>query len=362
MSEGTTYQMLWDCACGATGLLGVTHRHCPVCGTPQDPTRRYYPSDAQKVAVEDHRFHGADLVCGGCDTPNSAAAAFCASCGAPLEGSKAVAARASIGEGVEDSVSAAAAEHRARKQADLRAREAAAMAAIGAPPPAQAGGATVDAAGSGEKGHRMRDFGVALGVLVVGCGGLLLVSLWKKDVSLEVTGHTWERSIVVEDFKTVSESDWRDKVPSDARGVTCHQERRGTTQVADGEDCHTTRSDNGDGTYSEHESCTTRYRDEPTYDDKCAYEVDRWVKVDTAFTRGASLAETPAWPTLSLVGQQREGKRDESYTVNFKGPEDAYSCELPEAKWTTLAVGSRWTSQAGVVTGALDCEALTPSR
>jgi hypothetical protein len=349
MSEGKTYQMLWDCACGATGLLGVTHRHCPACGSPQDVTRRYYPDEAQKVAVEDHRFHGVDVVCGGCDTPNGAAAGFCSACGAPLDGSKSVATRATIGEGVDDSVAAAQAEDRARREAEQRARQAAAAAASGAPVPA-------------ERRFQRRNYAIALGVLIVGCGGLFALASWKKDVAVEVTGHAWERSIIVEAFKTVSESDWRDSVPADARGVTCRQERRGTTQVADGETCTTSRSDNGDGTYSENESCTTRYRDEPTYDDKCAYEVDRWVKIDTAVTRGASLSETPTWPTLSLVGQQREGKRDESYTVSFKGPEDAYSCELPEATWSTFALGSRWTSQAGVVTGALDCEALTPSR
>ena len=41
-----TYQMLWDCSyCDSKKLLGITHRHCPGCGAPQDPSKRYYPKD-----------------------------------------------------------------------------------------------------------------------------------------------------------------------------------------------------------------------------------------------------------------------------------------------------------------------------
>ena len=49
------YEMLWDCAyCATPKLLGKSHRHCPKCGAPQDPERRYFPADSEKVAVEDH--------------------------------------------------------------------------------------------------------------------------------------------------------------------------------------------------------------------------------------------------------------------------------------------------------------------
>ena len=48
-----TYQMLWDCKfCGTQKLLGVTHRHCPNCGAAQDPERRYFPAEADMVALE----------------------------------------------------------------------------------------------------------------------------------------------------------------------------------------------------------------------------------------------------------------------------------------------------------------------
>ena len=82
-----TYEMLWSCEyCGAKKLLGKTHRHCPECGAAQDPARRYFPSEEEKVAVEDHVFVGADVHCPACKAPMSKAAKHCAECGAPLEG------------------------------------------------------------------------------------------------------------------------------------------------------------------------------------------------------------------------------------------------------------------------------------
>ncbi len=40
-----TYEMLWDCKyCGQRKNLGLSHRHCPNCGAPQDPAARYYPT------------------------------------------------------------------------------------------------------------------------------------------------------------------------------------------------------------------------------------------------------------------------------------------------------------------------------
>ena len=86
-----SYEMLWDCPhCDTKKNLGVTHRHCPNCGAPQDASKRYFPSDADKVAVANHQFTGADRVCSSCGTAQSAKAKNCGKCGAPLDGMKAV--------------------------------------------------------------------------------------------------------------------------------------------------------------------------------------------------------------------------------------------------------------------------------
>src|SRR6185436_16014491 len=87
--------MLWDCKfCGTKKLLGLTHRHCPSCGAPQNAAERYFPSDSEKVRAEDHEYAGSDVVCGHCGDANSRKAQHCGGCGAPLEGAKDIARRA----------------------------------------------------------------------------------------------------------------------------------------------------------------------------------------------------------------------------------------------------------------------------
>ena len=49
MADEKSYEMFWDCEyCGSSKLLGITHRHCPNCGAPQDPEKRYFPPDEEK--------------------------------------------------------------------------------------------------------------------------------------------------------------------------------------------------------------------------------------------------------------------------------------------------------------------------
>lgn len=352
------YQMLWDCGqCGTTGLLGLTHRHCPTCGAAQDPKRRYYPEAGKEVAVEDSPFQGADKVCPACDTPNGAACTFCVGCGSTLEGAKAVAVRAEQHAGATgfaaDDAGVAAREVAERKAADEAARSAAAAKAAGLKPAAAATPARWP-------------WLVAGALVLLVCGGLLGLLFWKQEAALSVTGHTWERRVGIERLEQVSESAWRDSVPADASLVTCHEEQRSTRSVPDGEDCHDKRVDRGDGTFSVQKECTPRTRSEPVYDTKCSYQVPRWREVDAAITKGADLS--PAWPTVSVprpggcVGCGREGSRTEHNVVSLVDPKGVvFTCDLAQARWAALADGSRWVGEVGVVTGALDCDSLKPA-
>ena len=119
-----TYQMLWDCAyCGAAKLLALDHRHCPSCGGAQDPERRYFPSDEDKVAVEDHQFVGGDWQCAACESPNATGADFCVNCGAGREEDASVRHRADRGAAqgeafASDSVEQAKKEAQDHRRAD----------------------------------------------------------------------------------------------------------------------------------------------------------------------------------------------------------------------------------------------------
>lgn len=329
-SDGKTYEMLWSCEyCGAAKLLGKTHRHCPECGAAQNPARRYFPSEEEKVAVEDHVFVGADVRCPACQAPMSAKAKHCAACGSPLDKTAAVALVADP--------------------------KAAAKAPAAAP----------------KRGSRK---GLKIGLILGGVGTLLLFIIllfaWTAEKQLQAIGHTWQREIKIEVFGPKSESEWCDSMPADAYSVTRSREVRSYNEIPDGQDCRTRRVDNGDGTFTEKQECTTKYRKEPVYADKCRYTVNRWSYSRSATAAGRSLAEVPAWPQPQLraagtsIGSEREGQRVETYTVHFADAAEAgktLTCDLSEGSWRAVAVGSQWKADASVITGLLDCSTLQPA-
>lgn len=347
-----TYEMLWDCKyCGQKKLLGLTHRFCANCGAPQDATARYFPSDAEKVAVQDHQYAGADLSCPACGTWNSRRANCCTHCGGPLNAAQAARMRSdqvrAEGQGFQG-------------ETVQQARQELGQPGMGAPPPAPQ---------PPKKRTGLTVLLIALVVLGFGAIGLICTCVfWTKPAALEVAGHSWERSIEIEVYGTVRKEAWCDQKPVGAREISRHKEKRSTKKIADGEDCQTRRKDQGDGTFKEIRECKTRYREEPVMDYRCDYEVNEWSKRDEVKASGASLNETPTWPKVNLrntgscIGCEREGKRSESYVVRFLDPKtkDEKKCTLDQAKWSSFAVGSRWKGEVGVLSGGLDCDTLKP--
>lgn len=364
VSDGKTYEMMWDCgACGTPKLLAKTHRHCPTCGSPQDPTWRYFPPDDEKVAVEDHQFVGKDKVCDACGTPNSADAGFCGACGSDLDTAREAGTRAeqSAAEGqsfAEDDADKAAAEHRARQKAAREAKEQAQREAHGAPPKSSGGGA---------KKLAIVAAGMAALIAVIACIGIFT---WKKEAVLINTGHSWARTIEVEQKKTVTESAWDDEVPRGATVQSCSKQKRSTKKVADGQTCSTKRKDNGDGTFTEREVCKTKYRSEPVYGQKCRYSIDKWVTSRTAKASGKGMSPEPHWPdpklkkTGNCLGCEREGSKKETYTLTFKDTSDkkVHSCNVKSGVWKKVKPKTKWKGKIGVVTGSLDCSDLTAAK
>lgn len=358
------FEMLWDCPnCGTEKLLGVTHRHCPSCGSAQDPTKRYFPPDDEKVAVENHPYQGADKVCPACETPNAAKAEFCVNCGSPMDGAKGVRTRAeqaAKGNFQGDSAKNASQEHDAAKKSERDAQLAAHARASGhAPPP------TEEKKSGG--GWATKIFGLlAVGGVLLCCAGILVTALWKKDAAITVTGHSWERVVAVESYGPVTKSDWKDSVPANATIVSCSPEKKSTKKVEDGQECVNKRVDKGDGSFEQVKDCQTKYKEEPVYADKCSYTVNTWSKVRDAKAAGQGMKPEPSWPVTGVIytgdclGCQREGSKTETYTVSFKDAEGtAHTCTFPQNQWSSMADGSAWAAKVGVIGGGLDCASLT---
>ena len=351
-----TYQMLWDCAyCDTEKLLALDHRHCPNCGGAQDAERRYFPTDEDKVAVEDHAFVGADWQCPACDTPNAALANFCVNCGSSQDDGQRVMHRSDqvAGEGGPDSVERARQEARQHRQAEREARQAeyeARRAAAGGKAPAKGGG-------GGKK--------ILLWVGVAIIAVILIFVFWKKSAVVTVSGHSWTRSVAIEQLQAVQDSEWCDALPTAAYSVTRRREVRDTRRVEDGEECRVVQQDQGDGTFKEVEECTPTYREEEVYDQMCYFTIDRWQEVRAEEAAGTSLAETPRWPEVRLqqtggrLGAEREGARSERYIVVFRTEDgEVHDCSFSEAKWRSFSVGQTIEAKVGGMTGNLRCSSL----
>jgi hypothetical protein len=344
-NEDPVYEMLWDCRhCGAKKLLGLTHRYCPECGSPQNAEFRYFPSEQDKVAVRDHVYYGADVVCRYCGTYNSKNAKHCKDCGGPLvEGTAA--------ETRTDQVHAVG-QYQGESIQNAQQERSAAGAPAAAPPPKKKSLA-----------------GIIVGAVLLGLVALGLVAmLWKRDASFTVASHSWQREIDVERFGPVKDSSWCDELPAGANNVNRYRAVRSHENVQVGEDCSTRKVDNGDGTFKEKRECKPRYEKKPVEDDKCDFTVDKWSRSQTLTSKGAALTPEPTWPAVTLtragcasVGCEREGPRRESYTVVFKNDEDGETgeCKFDQAKWQSYAPGKRFSAKVGVVGSWLDCDSLT---
>jgi hypothetical protein len=350
-SDLGTYEMLWDCEfCGTKKLLGKTHRFCGNCGAQQNPNKRYFPSDEDKIRVEDHIFVGVDVTCSTCQSLNSAAAEFCTNCATSLKEHGVQAAR--LGEqtrGMGEKFESGGARDLVKEDFEQ------------AQPPAK-------------KGRRILGLPAAVtgGIALVSaiCIGILGVLFFStEEATVTVVGHVWEREIQIEDFQARSEGDWCDSVPGDAYDISRSERQRSTRRVQDGETCSVRRIDNGDGTFSEREECRPTYRNEPVYDTYCDFTIDRWAVARSAIASGDSLSDALSWPSLNLIarsgiGAEREGDREERYIVQFhrSDADDTYECTFDsENRWREFAPNSVWTIEVGRVVGDARCGSLAPA-
>lgn len=350
------FEMLWDCEfCGSKKLLGVTHRFCPNCGSPQNADKRYFPKPGEEIALENHIYHGVDWICPSCSQPNSANANFCGSCGTDKTGAKAsnlredpgkAAPSASEGRGVVDGFQARDLTQE-RFDADMqRIQQAEKLAARNRPV---------------FWGLRRKELGIIgiIAFLMTSIVAGVFAFTYKKSEDLVVAEHQWERIIHLEEFKEVSETQDCIYIPNDARVTRRFNETR-TRRVPDGEtcreECTTQRVDQGDGSFRSErvcrDVCTTKYRDETYTIEVCAYTVDRWKDGRDVKASGKGTSPAPEWPEYTLasgsgsrhLGQEREDEREENYVLVLerKDGEEA-KCEYDE-----MSIWNRFTDGEAV--------------
>ncbi len=342
-----TYEMQWDCKfCGTKKLLGKTHRFCPNCGAQQDPTWRYFPADSEKVAVQDHVYVGADIICKACQTLNSGKAEFCGSCGAPLTD----AARAKQGATrVKGESESFAAEDLQKRQLPNQ------VPALAASKPA-----------AKKRGGILNKWVIIAVVIVAVIIGAVFALTRTKNATAYVTGYKWDRSISIDVMQPVHNKTTCDSMPAFAYNVSRNYEQVDTKQVADGQTCQTKQIDQGDGTFREEQQCQTKYRSEPVMGYMCTFVTNQWVGSSPVVASGDKTT-TVEWPqtnitsNCSAIGCKRESGRSETYTLMFKGDGDRpFECKVAYDLWQSTPIEKGFDVEVGTLLHNFICSSLKP--
>lgn len=346
----TVREGLWDCQyCGSTGILG-RHKVCPNCAKSRPAgTRFYLPEDAKAVetdALKEKAKIGPDWICEFCGSSNAADSEVCRHCNALRES-------VSPQQKVQ-----AFAPGQAPRSGDMTVPD---PHEVHRQPQAQPAKA------------RPKWLFPAIGIFVVlACliGGMMLFGSDALEANVE--SMSWERSVVVEELQTVVEEGW--ELPEGARLISQSEEirefnpvivgyetkeRQVSERVQVGERTYVCgERDLGNGFFEDIE-CTepvyeTQQRTEtyeepvyqqvPVYATKYEYEIDRWVATRTE--REAGDDNQPYWPELALQPNEREGEREEAYSIVFRdGDGERYELPFPYEEWITFESRGQYTLQ-----------------
>ncbi|MDX1615388.1 MAG: hypothetical protein R3300_13830 [Candidatus Promineifilaceae bacterium] len=338
-------EALWDCQyCGQIGIRG-RRKACSSCGRSRpDGTTFYLPENAaavEEASLLKQAAVGPDWICAFCGSSNAADVEICRSCGAPREATSQEQAVTDYAPG------------QAPSSGDMDLDEPISRPMRSPAPAAKRRpliGATIAA------------------VLVVAVGIFVAIVLFGgRDVAATVTGFEWQRTVEIEELRTVEEEGW--DVPGDGRIVDQRREVRSYDQVLVGYETKQRQvservqvgqrtyvcgqRDLGNGFFEDIE-CTEPvyetqsrtesydapiYRQEPVYDTLYVYEVDRWVTDRTA--AASARDHSPYWPATNLAADEREGERDGEYLIYLSDDEESYTWELEQEEWQSFELGQQ---------------------
>jgi hypothetical protein len=363
----------WDCkSCGTKGVRG-RHKFCTQCGSPRPAKVKFYLPEGEP-AVTDAKFlaqakAGPDWTCSHCGQDNQGTSAFCGSCGAGKDGSPSRKTKA-YGLGDIPRTGETESEEDAKEETQDF---------ISAFSPPQRSGISF---------KKLKiPLAIGLGTVLLAFLGFLLFHT--RGVPMGVSGFTWERTVTIEEYRTVVEEGW--SIPAEGRYVSERQDIHHYDQVAVGtheepyQDCHEEvsgshqecgqeitgyssyvcgSSDMGNG-YFQDEYCdrpeystvcdsvtdystvcdtlyrtVTDYEDVPVFATRYTYEIERWMfgRIETS----GGTDHGPFWPSFSLKSNEREGGKTENYQVLFVDDEGKlYSYEVDLARWLTFEVGQK---------------------
>jgi predicted nucleic acid-binding Zn ribbon protein len=314
--------LIWECPFCDTQNPGPI-KTCTSCGAPQ-------PDDVEFLQVDEAKFNfikdealirmakaGPDIHCPYCGTRNPSTAELCSNCGGEISrGGK-----------------ARKAGNRVRTVAETKQPLPSPTAEAKQPRPA-----------------RYAIIAVIAVLAILACVIVVILLIFKTDeVNATVSGVKWERSIAVEEFTTVTASDWWNEIPEGAEVQSCSEEYRYTSdepQANATEVCGEEHvEDTGTGIGEVVQDCTYE-----VYDDYCEFTVMEWTVVETLTETGDDLS--PDWPEVTLTTDQREGERSEDYTITFSDNGKTYTYTTTDVElFLQASPGSHWTLEVSKLGG-----------
>ena len=258
----------WDCEfCGTKKIKGI-YRECANCGLPRSENTTFYLSDEIEYLTEEEsktKGKGADWVCAFCKSLNSTLDSNCKSCGASREDSTKNYFQAQ--------------EEKKRKQAEKDFKKIEYQKSLDN----NDDSSKINSYTLNEPDNKLQSIPFLNKInwkwIAGGFASLLLIILviWAmipKTEIIEVVDCSWEYNIGIEAEELVEDSGW--VLPPEAEEllytreeihhydpVLDHyetRERTYTEQVLDGYDITYTYTDNGDGTATQHETKTPKYK------------------------------------------------------------------------------------------------------
>lgn len=327
MTKKTVGFVFLEWACPACGTRNKgTDKFCRSCGAAQPKDVRF-EQVAQTELIKDEQIiaqakAGPDIVCSYCGAGNLATSTFCSQCGAELSEGTARESGDIVGAFQPESAPDVICSYCGTSNPGTALNCSQCGAALPKPNQPARPAAKQKRPSARMSGTARFVLFAALGLFVVGCIALIVISSRTEDVVGEVQDVSWEYTVAVEGLIPVQDEEWRDNIPDDAEILSCQEEvRRVQPQPAPNsvEVCGTPYTvDTGTGVGEVVQDCEYQ-----VYDDRCRFTVLAWQAVDLVSLSGGDFA--PQWPNPILSQDQRLGEGREFYEVVFNADGRSYS-------------------------------------
>jgi hypothetical protein len=181
------------------------------------------------------------------------------------------------------------------------------------------------------------------------CGFFNFMANRTEETTGRVEAVEWEREIQIEGLVPVEYETWQSRLPDEATVGQCTMKLYDTQdRPSDGarEVCGTPYTvDKGNGLGEVVQDC--QYE---VYAEWCEYTVPEWQEIDVLTLSGSDFS--PAWPSLALEEDQREGERDAAYRCIFTTEDGKRTYNTDDLDdFMRCQPGSRWVLEVNGLNG-----------